>query len=464
MPSGTSLSDFGDLLLEIPVGRSTRHGGDRTHAAIALVGPPLVEEDLAGRLVGAGEQRADHGDRGAGGDRLGQIAGKLDAAVGDRRHVRRRAGFDAFHDRRQLGHADACHHPRRADRARPDADFHGVGPGVDQGFRAVGRRDIAGDQLGGVAQPPDPLDRRQDAFGMAVRGIDDENVHASVEQGFGAFQPGLADAGRRGDPQPAPLVLAGIRMAFGLVDVLDRDEAGTDAVLVHHKQLLDPVLVQQALGLGAVDRFGHGHQVLAGHQLAHRLLRIVGEPDVPVGDDARQPAVAAFDHRNAGNAVTLHQVQHIGEGPVRRDRDRIYHHARFILLDLADLAGLVRRLHILVQNADTAGLGHGDGELVFGDRIHRRRDQRNPQPDGPGEPRSRIGVGRQDCGPARLQQHVVESQGFGDGCGKRNVGGGHAVRACALQICGERLADADCPTRLTTFERRGKAARYSASS
>ena len=299
---------------------------------------------------------------------------------------------------------------------------------------------------------------------MAMRGIDDQHVHAGVEQGFGPFQPGLADARRRSDPQPAPLVLAGVRMAFGLVDILDRDQAGADAVLVHHEQLLDPVLVQQALGFGPVDRFGHGDQVLAGHQLAHRLLRIVGEADVAVGDDARQPAVAALDHRNARDFVAVHQMQHVGKRLVRGDRDRVHHHARFVFLDLADFAGLLGRIHILVQHADTARLGHGNGELVLGDRIHCRRDQRNPQPDRPGEPGSGPGFRGQNVRPAGLQQDVVERQGFGNGCGKRNVGGGHAVRACALQGCGERLADADCPARLTTFEWQGKAARYSASS
>src|SRR5437588_12833858 len=71
-----------DVLLEIAVGGAARHRADRAHAAIGLVGTALPQKHLAGRLVGAGQQRADHGDVGAGGERLCEVAGIFDAAVG----------------------------------------------------------------------------------------------------------------------------------------------------------------------------------------------------------------------------------------------------------------------------------------------------------------------------------------------------------------------------------------------
>src|SRR3546814_7824251 len=74
------------LLLEVAVSRAAGHRAERAHAPVRLVGPALVQVDLAGALVGAGQQRADHGAVGAGGDRLGEVAGILDAAVGDAGH------------------------------------------------------------------------------------------------------------------------------------------------------------------------------------------------------------------------------------------------------------------------------------------------------------------------------------------------------------------------------------------
>jgi len=69
-----------DILLEIAVGGAARYGADRAHAAIGLVGAALPQEYLAGRLVGAGQKRSDHGDIGAGGQGLGEIAGIFYAA------------------------------------------------------------------------------------------------------------------------------------------------------------------------------------------------------------------------------------------------------------------------------------------------------------------------------------------------------------------------------------------------
>ena len=63
------------------------------------------------------------------------------------------------------------------------------------------------------------------------------------------WKPSSPDAGRRRNPQPALLVLASVGILLGLLDVLDRNEADAAKGLVHHQELLDPMLVQQSLGL-----------------------------------------------------------------------------------------------------------------------------------------------------------------------------------------------------------------------
>ena len=74
---------------------------------------------------------------------------------------------------------------------------------------------------------------------MAVRGVDDDDVDAGIDQQLGAMQAVLADAGRRGGAQAALLVLAGAGELVGLLDVLDRDQADAAIVGVDHQQLLD---------------------------------------------------------------------------------------------------------------------------------------------------------------------------------------------------------------------------------
>ena len=115
--------------------------------------------------------------------------------------------------------------------------------------------------------------------------------------------------------------------------------------VVDHQQLLDAVLVQQPLGLVLADALAHRDQVLLGHQLGDLLPRIGGEAHVAVGEDADQlagaPLPPPLDHRNAGDAVLLHQRQRVGQRRVGIDGDRVDHHAGLELLDLAHLRGLL---------------------------------------------------------------------------------------------------------------------------
>src|SRR5437660_7362596 len=138
-PLGDELQRVGDFLLEIAVGRAARHRPDRAHPAVVFVAAPLVEEDLARTLVGAGEQRPEHRAIGPGGDRLREVAGKLDAAIRDHRDPGFAAFRDRVDDRGELRDADSGHHAGRADRARTDADLDRIGAGLDQGPRTPRR-------------------------------------------------------------------------------------------------------------------------------------------------------------------------------------------------------------------------------------------------------------------------------------------------------------------------------------
>ena len=135
----------------------------------------------------------------------------------------------------------------------PDADLDGIGAGIDERARALGGGDIAGDDLADVAEALDRGDGGDHALGMAMGGVDDDDVDLGLQQRLGALQPLGPDAGGRGGAQAALLVLAGIGEFLRLLDILDGDEADAAIGLVHHQQLLDAVLMQQPLGLVAAD-------------------------------------------------------------------------------------------------------------------------------------------------------------------------------------------------------------------
>ncbi len=126
-------------------------------------------------------------------------------------------------------------------------------------------------------------------------------------------------------------------------------------------------------------------------------------------------AVGAFHHRNAGDAVALHQRQRIGERGVRRDGDRVHHHAAFELLHAADVLGLLFDGQIAVDDAHAAGLRHGDGEARLGDGVHGGGNEGNAEFDRLGQAGSGVDLAGQDFGGCRHQQHIVEGEGFADG-------------------------------------------------
>ena len=259
---------------------------------------------------------------------------------------------------------------------------------------------------------------------MAVRGIDHHQIDAGLDQRLGAPEAELAHRGGGRHPQPALLVLAGIRIGHRLLHVLDGDQPDAAVLRIDHQQLLDAELMQQPLGLVLPDALAHGDELLLGHQLGHALARIGGEAHVAVGEDADQLAGRArrridgggpgrpLHHRNAGNAVFLHQGAGLGQGGLRMDGHRIDHHAGLELLDLADLGGLLLGLEVAVNDPNAAGLRHGDGHLGLGHRIHGRGDDRHIELDPAGDPGAHIGVGRHHLGQPRLEQDVVEGEGL----------------------------------------------------
>jgi hypothetical protein len=132
MPSGTSLSASRRPGSSGPWSPSPSR--QRTHAAVALVAAALEQLD-ARRFLGTGEQAADHHRRRTGGQRLADVAGVADAAVGDQRDaVLQRLGHHV--DGGDLRHADAGDDARGADRARADADLDRVRAGFQQASAA----------------------------------------------------------------------------------------------------------------------------------------------------------------------------------------------------------------------------------------------------------------------------------------------------------------------------------------
>ncbi len=398
-------------ILEVAIRGALLHRAQRAHAAIDLVGAALIELDLARGLLGPGEHRTQHHAVRARGDRLGQVPGETHAAVGDQRHAGALKRLGHIRDRGDLRHAHAGHNAGGADRARPDPHLHAVRSGRDQVLRGGGGGDVAADHLHVRVVLLHPGNAVEHALGMTMCGIHHQHVHPGLDQRGHALVRALAHANRRTHAQAAALVLGGIRMLGGLLDVLDRNHPAQLEVVVDHQHLLDAVLVQQFQHHLAVGPLGHGHQPVArGHDLGDRRLHAGLEAQVTGGHNTDQ--VIAIHHRHARDVIGLGQFHHLADSSARADGDRLADHAAFVFLDLPDLGRLGLHRHVLVDDTEPALLSHRDRQAGLGNRIHCRRHHRGGERDLAGDPGTQIDIARNDIRMSRDQQHVIKGKGF----------------------------------------------------
>ena len=238
--------------------------------------------------------------------------------------------------------------------------------------------------------------------------IQGQHVGTGLHQGGHAVQHVGSDADGGTHQQAALLVTGGVGVHGGLLDVLDGDQALQAEVLVHDGQLLDLVLAQDLTGLGQGGALGGGDQVLPGHHVVDELVHVGLELHITVGDDADQTAVVADGH--AGDAVFGHQLVGLGQGVARPKPEGIGDHAVFRALDHVHLLGLLADGHILVDDADAALSGDGDGHAILGNGVHGGADEGDVQMHLPGQAGVQINVRRQHIAGGGDEQHVVKGE------------------------------------------------------
>ena len=164
--------------------RACAHRPLARHPERLLVRPSgLVAEQVAGRLVGARQPRADHHGGRARGQRQRHVAGMAHAAVGPHLHAQLAPGGRALGHGRELRPSDPGHHPGGAHRAGPDADLDDVRARRGQVAHAFRGDDVArGHRHVRARHRADGGQRVEHLVLVAVRGVDDQHVHARVEQ------------------------------------------------------------------------------------------------------------------------------------------------------------------------------------------------------------------------------------------------------------------------------------------
>src|SRR6267378_385774 len=265
---GDGFAALGRVLDDGVAVRARVHGASGAHAAIGLEGAALIENRFAGGFFGAGEKAADHDAGSAGGDSLGDVAGEFNAAVGDDGNAGAFRGARGFHDGGDLRDAGAGDHARGADGAGSHADFQAVDAEGDEILCAFVGSDIAGDELHVGQAMANGFDGIHHARGVAMRGVDGDDVGFVLGHFDGALEEITGGADSRADAQPTLFIFCGARIFEFYLDVFYGDKAFEVEVLIDDQQLFDAMLLQQTLGFieGRADR--NGDEVILGHHRA----------------------------------------------------------------------------------------------------------------------------------------------------------------------------------------------------
>ena len=247
---------------------------------------------------------------------------------------------------RQLRHTDTGHNTCGADAAGSDTHLDGVGASLGQHNGSLARGDIAHHHIDFGIHAFHLLQGFDHTDAVSVRRVDDNGVSTCLDQSIHTVHHVGCDAYAGSHTQATLAVLAGQRALFGLHDVTVGNQPDEDTLVIHHRQLLYLVALQNFGSLGESGTHMCGDQ-LGDHNLLQRALHVLLKAQVAIGHHAYQFALLV-DNGDAADAILAHQAQCILHQGIFGQRDGIHNHTVLGAFHLAHLACLPFDRHILV--------------------------------------------------------------------------------------------------------------------
>lgn len=113
---------------------------------------------------------------------------------------------------------------------------------------------------------------------------------------------------------------------------------------------------------------------------------------------------------DTAESETLLDLKHVTNSGVRVKAEWLGNEPVFVLLDLANDAGLLLRAHVVVNDTHTAHQAHSNSHLSLSDRVHGRRKERSVKRNVPGDPGAKANIGSVEVDKARKNEEVIVSE------------------------------------------------------
>ena len=226
------------IALEVTVGRAFRHRAQGAHTTVRFVRTALVEFDFARGFFGTCQHGAYHHGSSTCGDRFGDVTGETDAAVGDNRDTGAFQRFNRVRNGGDLRYTYASYDTSRTDGTRTDTHFNRAATGFSQGTSACASCHVAADDLQVWVFCTGFTDTLQNAFGVAVGGVNQQDVNARRNQRINAVFVACTRTNRSAYAQTTFLIFTGVWFTFCFFEVFNGDHAQQVEAIVNHQRFL----------------------------------------------------------------------------------------------------------------------------------------------------------------------------------------------------------------------------------
>ncbi len=309
------------------------------------------------------------------------------------------------------------------------SDLDNLGAGIGEELDAGGGGDITGDDGEGgegLVEEPDCI---TDATAVAVGGGDGDDIEAAFDEGADVvedavaveFTEGVTGGGDGGAADEAVLAVSGgfeLGVAFegDTFDIAEGEEALEAVLVIDDEEFMDAGMFREE-GIGGGDGVGpeffggDGMDLSSGGEGFDGFpFGVAGFNDV-AREEAEEDALFIDDREGAeGEASFLDHVEHFADELVGGDFDGVLDEAVDVILDAADFGELLLLRHVVVDEAESAVEGHGDGHGGFRHRIHVGGDDRDMEFEVVGEFDVELGIAGEDLGVEGGEGDVVVGQ------------------------------------------------------
>ena len=217
---------------------------------------------------------------------------------------------------------------------------------------------------------------------MTVSRVNDNRIGTSIHKSLHTVKCIIGHTDTSSHAEAAFLILAGHRLILGLGDILISNQTDQTVILIHHRQFLDLVSLQDLGGSRQIRLLMCRYEVFLRHDLLNGTVQTTLKTQVTVGHNTHK-VLLVVNNGDTSDMVFRHDIKCLRHRRALRNRHGIIDHSVLGTLDDSHLTCLVLNRHVLMDHANTSLTGDSNSHLRLCDRIHGCRHKGDIQLDIP---------------------------------------------------------------------------------